>query len=424
MRVLLVLGSVIAMFAILSPGCSGTRDARTVINFWAFGAEGENVRDLIADFERLHPDIHVRVQAVPWTAAHEKLLTAFAGGSMPDLFQLGNTWIPEMTVLDAVEPLDQWIAHSQNIRDTSYFPGIWATNRIDSVTYGVPWYVDTRVIFYRKDIFARAGFSRPPTTWGEWQTLSQRIIEQGGKGQKYSILLPTTEWAPPVILGIQAGSSLLKSDNTRGNFSGPEFTKAFTFYVNFFKAKFAPIGNTQVVNLYQAFAEGYFAMYISGPWNVGEFKKRIPAELQDDWMTAPLPGPDSLAPGASLAGGSSFAISRSSSHKEAAWKLVEFLSDPVQQIRFYKITGDLPARRESWADSALAGNVYMRAFHSQLMYVLPMPPVPEWEQIAVKVQDYADLASREHLTVDEAMRQLDRDVNRILEKRRWMKYEH
>ena len=50
--------------------------------------------------------------------------------------------------------------------------------------------------------------------------------------------------------------------------------------------------NTQISNVWDEFARGYFTFYISGPWNIGEFKRRLPPELQDSWMTAPLPGPE------------------------------------------------------------------------------------------------------------------------------------
>ena len=110
------------------------------------------------DLKDANPDIHVRLQMIPWTAAHEKVLTAYAGDSTPDLCQWGNTWIPEMHLLEAIEPLDSRVSVSKVIHRGGYFPGIWETNRIDSVLYGIPWYVDTRVLFYRKDLLARAGY--------------------------------------------------------------------------------------------------------------------------------------------------------------------------------------------------------------------------------------------------------------------------
>ena len=63
------------------------------------GREGEVVEQMMPEFERRHPGVHVRVQQIPWSAAHEKLLTAWVGGAMPDVFQAGNTWLPELVAL-------------------------------------------------------------------------------------------------------------------------------------------------------------------------------------------------------------------------------------------------------------------------------------------------------------------------------------
>src|SRR5512140_988936 len=115
----------LVLLAFLLAACGGSSDTRTEIVFWALGAEGERVTAMLPEFERRTPDIRVRVQMVPWNAAHEKLLTAFAGNSLPDISQLGNTWVPEFHVLNAIEELDPWLRTSHNVRETSYFPGIW-----------------------------------------------------------------------------------------------------------------------------------------------------------------------------------------------------------------------------------------------------------------------------------------------------------
>src|SRR5689334_25379710 len=82
----------------------------TEVQLWAMGREGEVVERMLPAFEREHPDVRVRVQQIPWSAAHEKLLTAYVGGAMPDVFQAGNTWLPELVALGALEPLDARIA--------------------------------------------------------------------------------------------------------------------------------------------------------------------------------------------------------------------------------------------------------------------------------------------------------------------------
>jgi multiple sugar transport system substrate-binding protein len=399
---------------------TGGDSGSVTLRLWALGREGEDVRQLIPEFERQNPGIRVRVQQMPWTAAHEKLLTAYVGESTPDVSQLGNTWVPEFAALGALEPLDPWVARSTATEIADFFPGIWATNVVDDTLFGVPWYVDTRVLFYRSDILARAGHRSPPTTWDEWVTAMERLKALGGKDQ-YPILLPVEEWAQPVIFGLQNGAPILRDGGRYGAFSEPRFRRAFEFYIGLYRRGLAPIvASQQVANPFQEFARGGITMWITGPWNIGELRKRLPPELQDDWATTPLPAPRPPGPGVSNAGGSSLVIFRGSRNKAQAWKLIEFLTAAEQQRRFFQITGDLPARESAWRDTALAGDRHARAFLEQLRRVQPMPKVPEWEQIATRVAQAAEQVARGQRSIDEALAALDRDVNAMLEKRRWM----
>jgi len=245
-------------------------------------------------------------------------------------------------------------------------------------------------------------------------------VEMGGA--KFGIYLPTNEWAQPVLLGMQAGSPLLRDEWRYGAFADSAFGRAFDFYLGLYRDSLAPaFGNNDVANLYQEFARGTFAMYISGPWNLGEFRRRLPPELQDAWGTAPLPAPEaSAAPGVSLAGGSSLVVFRRSRHPDAAWHLIEFLSRPEQQIRFFRLSGNLPSRVEAWDDPALAGDERAQAFRRQLDHVQAPPGVPEWEQITSKLIDHAEAAIRGGVPAARALAALDRDVAVILEKRRWL----
>jgi multiple sugar transport system substrate-binding protein len=419
-----ILRTAIAGLALgLLAACGGPRGGegkQTTLRFWAFGREGEVLQELMPEFERQNPGIRVRVQQIPWTAAHEKLLTAYVGDATPDLAQVGNTWIPEFAALGALEPLDQWTARSSVIDSAAYFTGIWNTNRIGDTLFGIPWYVDTRVIFYRKDILARAGYREMPTSWAEWRKCMEAIKRQAGP-DRYAIFLPTNEWAQPYVLAMQAGSPLLDEQGRHGAFSGPAFRRAFDFYIGLFRAGLAPaLGNIDIANVYQEFARGRFAMYITGPWNLGEFSHRLPPELQDEWSTAPLPGPSGDSSGVSLAGGSSLAVFRASPHKNAVWRLVEYLSTTRQQERFHRLTGDLPARIETWRTTGLAEEPKARAFWLQLHRVRPVPKVPEVELIATRVLESAELVIRGGRPADAALKQLDQDVGTILEKRRWM----
>ncbi|MEO8275353.1 MAG: sugar ABC transporter substrate-binding protein [Thermoanaerobaculia bacterium] len=413
----------LAVATILQLSCSGQgRGDPALVRFWALGREGEVVRELIPEFERRNPGVHVELQQIPWVAAHEKLLTAFVGHATPDVAQIGNTWISEFSALGAIAPLDEDLRTGHEIDRGDYFPGSWDANIVDDVTWGVPWYVDTRVIFYRTDLVAESGAAWPPHTWSEWREAMRKVKAHVGK-DRFAILLPIDEWEKPVLLGMQTGAELLSDGGRHGAFRDPRFRTALDFYAGLFTEKLAPpLTYSGVANLYQQFAEGYFAMLITGPWNLGEFRDRLPPAMQDRWSTTPMPAPDGSGsyPGTSLAGGSSLVLFRSGSTKPAAWRFIEFLSAPDQQVRFHELTGNLPARRSAWDRTNLADDPRSAAFRLQLSALRPLPKVPECEQIALRVADAAEQVVRGARTLDGALELLDHDVDRILGKRRFM----
>ena len=405
--------------ALLVAGCSrAPQDQRQVVRFWAMGYEGEVVAQLLPEFERRNPGIRVDLQQLPWTAAHEKLLTAFAGDALPDVVPLGNTWIAEFAALDALEPLDDRIAASPGFAREDYFPGAWDTGVVEGATYAVPWYVETRVPYYRRDLLQAAGVASPPADWTAWRAAMVAIKRQAG-ADRYAVLLPLNEFEPLLNLAVQQPDPLLRDNGRYGNFRSAGFRRTLAFYQSLFDADLAPrMDNTRISNVWDEFGRGFFAFYISGPWNIAEFRKRMPEHLKDAWMTMPLPGPE--GPGASIAGGTSFVVFRQSQHKEAAWTLIEYLSAPAQQLRLHALTGDLPPRRSPWATPALANDPYARAFRDQLERAVPAPKVPEWERIAQEMRLVGEQLANRKLSVDQAAVEMDRRTDAILAKRRWM----
>jgi len=400
-----------------APACTRRSD-RKVLRFWAAGREGDVAAELVRGFADERPDIEVEVQKFPFTAAHEKLLTAYAGDTLPDLCHLGNTWVPEFAALNALEPLDALVAGSRDVPADDYFSGFLDSNRVDGALYGVPWYIDTRLLFYRTDLLHQAGFDAPPKSWNEWTQMLAAIKARVGP-DRYSVLLPLNEFEPLLTLALQLPAEVLRDNGRWGNFRGSDFRRALTFYESLFERGWAPrMSNTQLSNVWDEFGRGFFSFYISGPWNIAEFRKRLPPALQDTWMTAPMPGPD--GPGRTIAGGASLVVMRSSPHKREAWALAEYLSRPQTQERFYDLTGNMPPRRTTWRTPALAASPYARAFHEQLDRVRSPPKVPEWERIATEMRLAGERVVLGATRIDDAVVALDRKTDQILEKRRWM----
>ncbi|RJQ59314.1 MAG: extracellular solute-binding protein [Stygiobacter sp.] len=407
------------VFLVLSISCSQQKSDKVEINFWAMGVEGETVAKLIPEFEKQNPNIKVKVLQIAWIAAHEKLITAFASETLPDVFQLGNTWIPEFEAISSIEPLNKFVSKSSVVSREKFFDGIWETNVLDSTVYGIPWYVDTRVMFYRTDILKAVGYNSAPKTWAELYDASKKIKQ---KFNSYSFFIPTNEWLPFILFGLQNNAKLLKNKDQYANFSSKEFKDAIVYLAKFYHEDLAPVDMQQVLNVYQAFGEGFFSMYITGPWNVTEFQNRLPKDVQDKWMTAPLPSPNNEYPGYSLPGGSSIVLNAKSKNKEAAWKWIEFLAHEKTQYTFYKLVSSLPAVKKSWEYPEFVNDRYIKAFYEQLQRTKPAPKIPEWEQIVFQKvqQEMVEPIARKRISIDDALKKLDEDVNKVLEKRRYI----
>jgi multiple sugar transport system substrate-binding protein len=412
-----------ALATLAAPAIIGcTPKSQQPLRFWAMGREGEVVADLLRDFNSEHPHIQLQIEQLPWLSAHEKLLTAFAGDATPDIAQLGNTWVPELGTLDALFPLNDWVAAHNELDPPDWFPGIWRTNVVDGQLLGIPWYVDTRLLFYRRDLFDQAGITRPPIDWQQWTTALDAL--QSKAGIKHPQLLPLNEFEPLLALALQQPDPLLRDSDRYGNFRSAGFRHAADFFLNFYNRRYAPpVTNTQIANLWQEFGRGTFAAYISGPWNIGELDRRLGPERRKDWTTAPLPGPE--GPGASTAGGASLVVFRRSRRRDDALKVLAYLARPATQARFHALTGNLPPRRSTWAlptadGRPLAEEPRARAFAQQLERAKPAPAVPEWERIAQEMQQLAQRAVHEDWTGARLGQALDARTDAFLEKRRWM----
>ena len=406
-------------------GCGrGKADPQGPLEFWAMGREAEVVTELLGAFHARHPDVRVRVQQLPWTAAHEKLLTAYAGDALPDLCQLGNTWLPEFSALGALEPLDERMAAAGIPRD-DYFAGVLDTNLMPaeggaSRLLGVPWYVDTRLIFYRTDLLRAAGHAGPPETWTDWRAAMQDIRRARRRRQATASLLPLNEPDPLFALSLQQGPVLKRRRHARRLLAAAVSARARLLRLGLSRRPGAADDEHPGVQR--------LGRIRARPVRLLRHRslehRRVPASPSGraTRATGPLrrlPGPD--GPGVSTAGGSSLVIFSSSRRKEAAWKLIRFLSEPETMQRFHALTGDLPPRRSAWRAPALADDPPSQAFARQLERVRAAPKIPEWERIFQEMQLTAERVVQGRQGTEAACRQLDAWVDALLEKRRWLR---
>ena len=139
----------------------------------------------------------------------------------------------------ALADLNPWMNNDPEMNRENFFEGVLASNVINGVIYGIPWYVDTRLIFYRKDILQEVGATTFPTSWKAWRETMDRIKDTVGT-ENFAIFLPIEDWTTVTILAMELDAPLLADRDRYGAFDGPWFREALKYYLTLFRDKLAP----------------------------------------------------------------------------------------------------------------------------------------------------------------------------------------
>jgi multiple sugar transport system substrate-binding protein len=348
-----------------------TEGASGSIDVWAMGEEGENLQTLADQFMEEYQDVTVSVTPVPWDAAHDRIVNAIAGGQAPDVLMVGTTWMGEFAGLGGLDPTPQ------NIDSSQYFEGAWGTTVVDGVSYAVPWYVETRVLYYRTDLAEQAGAGEP----GSWDELKELAQGMQDAGAQWGISLQpggTGSWQTFMPFFWQAGGEIMDGE---GNFTldSEACVEALTYYDSFFEEGLAQPTEADVPVEGQ-FANGDVGAFISGPWMIS-----VVEEAGTEPETYTVARQPSEAAGTSFVGGSNLAVSADSDNKEAAWAFIEYLSRPEVQVTWFETVNALPSVQAAWDDEGLSGDERLSVFGEQLEDAKAPPSIVTWEQVAAEI---------------------------------------
>lgn len=352
----------------------GAGPATGDLTIWAMGAEGEKLPDLLKDFETANPDVKVTVTAIPWNAAHDKFTTAITAQKTPDLAMIGTTWMGEFAGLGALDPTPS------SIDKAAFFPGAWGTTEVNGTSYGIPWYVETRLVYYRTDLARKAGITTLPNDWDGLKAMAKAMQDKAGA--KWGINLQpggTGSWQTVMPFAWSNGAQLNNGD--QWTFDTPEMAEAVQYYQSYFTdgiSNKSPAPNSTVE---PPFVDGSQPMFISGPWEMSAVEKVGGKGFADKYSVMPMPTKKTSS---SFVGGSNFAVFKDSKNTDAAWKLVQWLAKPEVQVKWYQLSTDLPSVQSAWQDPALASDTKLATFGKQLQTAVAPPSFPTWEQVAAK----------------------------------------
>ncbi|NIV38488.1 MAG: extracellular solute-binding protein [Anaerolineae bacterium] len=360
-----------------------------VVTFASWVGGGETWQNLAAQFHELHPNITIEFHDVPFEEMHTKLLTQVAAGNPPDIAYMDASAVGEFALRNALVSLDDYIATSEVVDPDDYVEAFLTSATSEGHIYGLPIDAESTGLFYRTDLFEAAGITKPPETWDEFLAAAQALTIPEEKQYGFIIFAPEAAyyWYPWLW---QAGGDLLSEDGIDVLWDSEEGKRAAEFYVGL--AEYSPpdFYNSNSWDGRVAFAEGTVAMYVAGAWFAGTLQNEFP-DVTDKWSTAPLPMDERCA---TTIAGDTLVIFQASQNKDAAWKWIEFVSEPENMALLNLGTPEapttlLPPRKSLLADPAtFEANPVLEGFAENMTCaVVSQIDQPKWPEMESLLND-------------------------------------
>jgi multiple sugar transport system substrate-binding protein len=380
--------------------------ATGAIDVWAMGTEGEKLPDLVAQFEKDNPDATVNVTAVPWQDYAKKIETAVAAGATPDATLVGSSDLASFVAGGGLDPVPDGLVESD-----SFFAGARSSTEIGDTTYAVPWYVETRVLFYRKDLAEAAGVEAP-TTWDEFTTFAKGLQSAGAKWGFSSLTGAPSTWQFVLPYMWQAGAELTDAELTKFTFDTPQGLEGLERYQSLFTDGIAnPNGPVNLGEVEPKFVSGEVGSFISGPWELGLLTAAGGEKFLSKVGVTPIPaGPETNT---SYVGGGHFSVFKDAKNRDGAWKLVRWLSQPETQEQWFTISGDLPAVESTWDSKTLSSDPYLAVFREQLTNAQNAPAVTTWTQVGALIDAEAEKVAKGASSPQDALTAIQSGAEKI-----------
>lgn len=371
------------------------------LNIWAMGNEGDLLGDFAKDFEKENPDVKVNVTAIPWSSAHDKIQTAIAAGNVPDLAQMGTTWMADFSNAFSEVP--------SNFDVSDFSEGPLGAGQVGGKQVGVPWYIDTRVLYYRTDIAEQAGWDHAPTTWDEFRQMAQDMQKVDGVNWgAYLATSGTDAFIGDLPFAYSAGAKLSDDEETKWTIDTEPMRKALTFTSNMFKDGIAnPAADVSPGANIANFVSGDTPMFLEGPTAASQIEELGGDGFGEKYATVVLPKMDKDAePATSFIGGCDLVVFKEAKNAQAAWKFIQWASKPEVQAKWYKVSSDLPASQKAWTLPELTSSDKLKAFGEQLKNTRAVPAVTTWAQVGAEGDRLIEQLNKGQVSVEEGLKNL------------------
>ncbi|OQA46885.1 MAG: Maltose/maltodextrin-binding protein precursor [Chloroflexi bacterium ADurb.Bin325] len=403
-------------------------ESQTTVEWWdaQTGVDEEITNKMIETFEGKNPDIKINrtyIAQTQGTQANDKLLTAIAAGTPPDVFKFDRFIVAQFAAQGFLTDLTEF-ANRDGIKADDYWDFAWEEANYNGKLYALPYDTDTRALWYNKDIFEEAGLDpeKPPQTLAELQEIADKLTVKGANDRitRWGYI-PTSDQAWTYTYGFAFRGEFQDPATKKITCAHPQIVESMKWLRDysehvgvqnlddFVAACAGNVCNDQ--NDY--FWTGQTAMTCSGDWRVSQQKRYKP---DGHYGVTPFPGPDGPAPHASWAGGWSWVVPAGAKNVDGGWRTVNWVCGPEGQDMFNKGTYHIPTNKKAAEDP------YYREdpLHAVFMDLLPVshtrPPIPAGSLLWDRLVASRDEIVHGKLDPEASLKAVDEVVNAELEK--------
>ncbi|HOO34176.1 MAG TPA: extracellular solute-binding protein [Thermotogota bacterium] len=382
--------------------------AKTKLLLWEFMMNDDTANKVIEDYEAMNPDVEIEFVQLSWATGFDKIVTAFAAGAVPDVLELGNTWVANFANEGVLTDI------SGEVEKFPYIVG-WNQSRYDGNYWGYPWLLGTRAMFYNMDLFVKAGLDpeNPPETWGELIEAAKKIDALGddiygfgmGTGEPQT---PWQEWFLPAVWG--NNGNILSEDMKTATLNSKEVLEAGKMYQEL--SKYAI--KTKASDLRAVFGSGKVGMWIAQAGDITKLSSTYP---DTNFMVCFVPKPDKEDGfHASFAGGEILTIPTASKNKEEAKKLIEYLiSEEVTMNITKRVPSIFPSTKKAEENPWFEDHPLEYIFFLQNTQAVPAPQHPKWVDIQFKLSEAIESIVLDYTDVEETFNKYNQQIQAILD---------
>lgn len=356
MKRVLLLGLLSVFVVFLMGGALGAQEKVTLRFVYSGTSEPEKAwsAEYKKDLEARHPNISIEYMYIPWAEQEKKIAVMTQAGDYPDLIQVQD--VTTLSAMGVLEPLDSYIDNPDSrVKRTDFYPAAFEYSIINGTLYSVPAHMTVYGLIVNTEMLAKAGFSKDDLkTWDDLLRVAQAITKDEVYAYGYAAGLPRFAWRDAMISGYSNGVTMADT--------APEAKSRYLEVLKWYETLRPYIPPAAVTwsypDMFRAFCQEQVAMIAAGSFYTANVYSIDPGIVPKSRAIVYPKGPSAERSSAMVAN-AGWAMFSGSKNKEAAWFVIEDLSQKEVLAKEAAVVG-IPARSDISLDvfAELAGVYY------------------------------------------------------------------